>query len=60
MCKTETKLKGMNLDHEFYVKFVNNVVQKLRRRVTNTISLYDLTNVLSLFICFKLVMKLIK
>ena len=35
---------------------VNNAVQKMRKRVTNTISLYKLTNVLLLFICFKLVL----
>ena len=32
---------------------VNNVVEKMRRRVTNTISLYSLNNDLLLFICFK-------
>ena len=31
---------------------VNNVVQKMRRRVINTLSLYKLTYVLLLFICF--------
>ena len=41
--------------------FVNNVVPQMRKRVTNnTISLYKLTNVLLLFICFKLVIKWIK
>ena len=44
-------LNGMNLDHDFYVLLVNNVVQKMRTRVTNTISLYPL-----LFICFKLLL----
>ena len=32
---------------------VNNVVQKMHRRVNNTISLYKLTNVFLLFICLK-------
>ena len=32
----------------------NNVVQKMRRRVTNPITLYKLTNVLLLPSCFKL------
>ena len=51
----------MYLNHNFYVELlVNNVVQKMRRWVTNTIFLYKLTNVLLSFICFKLVMKLIK
>ena len=31
---------------------VNNVVQKMRRRVTNTISLYELTNVFFIFYLF--------
>ena len=39
---------------------VNNFVQKMCRRVTNTISLYKLTNVHLLSICFKLVMKFMK
>ena len=52
--------KGIDLSHNFYVFDVNNVVQKKRTRVTNTISLYKLTNILLLFICFKLVMKLMK
>ena len=46
--------KGMNLNHDFYLLLVNNVLQKMRRWVTNTISLYKLTNVLLLSICFKL------
>ena len=50
----KTSLKGMNLDHDFYVLLVNNVMQKMRRRVTKTIFLYKLTNFLLLFICFKL------
>ena len=46
----------------FMMLLVNNVVQKMRTRVTNTISLYKLTNILLLFICFtfKLVKKLTK
>ena len=43
---------------QFYVLLVNNAVQKMRKWVTNTISLYKLTNVLLLFICFKLVLSL--
>ena len=33
----------------FMLLLVNNVVQEMRRRVTNTIALYKLTNVLLLF-----------
>ena len=47
MCK-----KGIDLNHDFYVV----VGKQCRTRVTNTISLYKLTNVLLLFICFKLVL----
>ena len=36
--------KGKNLDYEFYELLVNTIVQKMRRRVTNTISLYKETN----------------
>ena len=36
-------MKGMNLDHEFYVMLIKRVVQKMRRWVTNTIYLYKLT-----------------
>ena len=52
------ELKGMYFDHDFYVVvlLVNYVVQKMRRWVTNTISLHRLTNFLLLFICFKLVL----
>ena len=42
----------------FMLLLVNNVVQKIR--VTNTISLYKLTNAFLLLICFKLVMKSMK
>ena len=43
--------KSMNLDHNFYVLLVNNVVQKMRTRVvTNTISLYKLNNVIFYFL----------
>ena len=44
------------MDHDFHVV----VSKKMRTPVTNTISLYKLTNVLLLFICFKLVMTLMK
>ena len=44
--KQLTKLKGMNLDHDFYVIMVNNVVKKMRRWVTHTIPLYKLTDAL--------------
>ena len=47
--------KGTTLDHDFYV-----VVQKMRTQVTNTISLYKITNALLLLIFLKLVMKSIK
>ena len=40
--------------------FDHNVVQKMRSQVTNTISLYKLTNALFLLICFKLIMKSMK
>ena len=39
----------------FMLLLVNNVVKKMVTRVTNTISLYKLSNVLLSFICFKLV-----
>ena len=44
----------------FMLLLVNNVVQKTRTQVTNTISLYKLTNALLLLICFKLFMKSMK
>ena len=48
------KPKGMNFNHNFYVgKQCRR--KKMRRRVTNTISLHKLTNVLLSYICFKLV-----
>ena len=41
----------------FFFMLANNVVQKMRTRVTVIISLYKLTNVLLLsFICIKLVL----
>ena len=46
---------GIDLNHDFYVVVGKNVVQKMRRQVTNTISLDKFTNVLLLFICFELV-----
>ena len=57
---SEIEQKGMHLNHDFYVVVGKNVLQKMRRQVTNTISLYKLSNVVLLFICFKLVMKLMK
>ena len=50
------ELKGMHLNHDFYVVVGIQCRTEMRRRVTNTISLYELTNVLLLFICFKLVL----
>ena len=47
--------EGTTFDHDFYV-----VVQKMRTQVTNTISLYKITNALLLLIFLKLVMKSIK
>ena len=44
----------------FMLLLVNNVVQKMRTQVINTISLYKLTNALLLLICFKLVIKTMK
>ena len=38
----------------FRLLLVNFVVQKMRTQVTNTISIYKLTNALLLLICFKL------
>ena len=38
---TEMRQKGIDLNHDF---LLNNAVQKMRTRVTNTISLYKLTN----------------
>ena len=57
MVPKSIELKGMHLNHDFYVAvaMVNNVALKMRRMITNTISLYELSNVLLLFICFKLV-----
>ena len=40
--------EGTTFGHDFYV---------MRTQVTNTLSLYKLTNAFSLFICFNLVMK---
>ena len=42
----------MHLNHDYYVVVGKNVVEKMRTRVTNTISLYELSNILLLFICF--------
>ena len=44
----------------FMLLLLNNVVQKTRTQVTNTISLYKLAKALLLFICFKIVMKSMK
>ena len=49
--------KGMPFDHDFYVVVVKQCRTGMRTQVTNTISLYKLTNALLLLICFKLVMK---
>ena len=54
-----TNLKGMILNHDFYVLLVSNVVQEMRRRITNKIILYEVTIVL-LSIYLKFVMKLFK
>ena len=53
--KYNIELKGMHLNQDFYVVVGKQCRQKMRRRVTNTISLYKLTNVHLSFICFKLV-----
>ena len=52
--------KGMYLNHDFYVVVGKQCHTKNAYTVTNTISLYKLTDVLLLFICFKLVKKLTK
>ena len=49
----------MHLDNDFYFVVCKQCRTEMRRWVTNTISLYKLTNVLFLFIYFKLVMKFI-
>ena len=51
----ETSLKGMNLDCNFYVLLVNSVIQKIRLD-GSPIQYRYITNVLLLFISFKLVM----
>ena len=50
----------MPFDHDFYVVVVKQCRTGMRTQVTNTISLYKLTNALLLLICFKLVMKSMK
>ena len=45
-------LKGMNLITTFMLLLENNVVQKMRKRFINTISIYKLINVLLLFFLF--------
>ena len=53
--------KGMTFDHDFYVVVGKQCrTEKMRTQVTNTISLYKLTNALLLLICFKLLMKSMK
>ena len=47
--------KGMTFDHDFYV-VVDKQCRTENAYVTNTISLYKLTNVFLLFICSKLVL----
>ena len=46
--------KDMHLNHDFYVVVGKQCRTEMRRWVTNTISLYKLTNVLLIFICFVL------
>ena len=48
--------KGMHLNHDFYVVVGKHCCTKMHTRVTDTISLYKLTNALLLLICFKLVL----
>ena len=50
--------KGMTFDRDFYVVVGKQCRTEMRTRVTNTISLYKLSNVLLFFICFRLVIKL--
>ena len=50
----------MTFDHDFLLLLANNVVQKMRTEVTNTISLYKLSNALLLLICVKLIIKSMK
>ena len=47
--------KGIDLNHDFYVVVGRQCLTE-STRVTKTISLYKLTNILLLFICFKLVL----
>ena len=57
----ETSLKGMKLDYDFLCFVAKQCrTENSSSRVTNRISLYKSTNVLFLFICFKLVMKQLK
>ena len=46
--------KGIDLNHDFYIVVGKQCRTEMRTQVTNTISLFQLTNVLLLFICFKL------
>ena len=50
----------MTLYHDFYVVVGKQCRTEKRTQVSNTISLYKLTNTLLLLICFKLVMKSMK
>ena len=52
--------KDMHLNHNFYVVVGKQCRTENAYKVTNTKSLYKLTNVLLLFICFKLVIKLME
>ena len=44
--------KGMTIDPIFMLLLVNNVIQNMRTRVTNTISLYKLTNIFLIIYLF--------
>ena len=50
--------KGMHLNHDFYVVVGKQCRIENAYTVTNTISLYKLIQIILLFSCFKLVMKL--
>ena len=52
--------KGINLNHGFYVVVGKQCRTEMRTWDTNSTSLYKLSNVLFLFICFKLVRKFMK
>ena len=54
VCNKDNRIhqKGMHLNQDFHVVVGKNFVQKMRMQITNTISLYKLTNVLLFYYSF--------